>query len=375
MKLKFTICLIVVLIFTNCSDDQCSELDCGPNGICVEGECICSEGYEGVNCETIISLRNLDSISLVNIYSNTNGDQWTYNGEDTYFDHEQGIRIETPNYGSRWDFSQPISSWHGIELNDEGTVSKIILEDCNLDGSIPEIIFSALEYFVCSNNKLKNNIPELNNLPVLKHFDCSMNQLSSQIPGLEDSKHLEYLNCSFNIISGQIPSLSNNALLEAFYCNDNQITGQIPDLINTLNLKHFYCYNNNLTGEIPELNHLLRLFTFYCGNNELTGSFPDISNLSDLWALSIPMNQLEGKIPFLENIPSLQFIFAKENLLSGCMPENPSFCNITIDFSSNVGLAWGGDYDMICDGQNQIGASCIKQNGESGTISLECNCE
>ena len=34
------------------SGDQCADIDCGPNGTCVDGTCQCDEGFSGTNCET-----------------------------------------------------------------------------------------------------------------------------------------------------------------------------------------------------------------------------------------------------------------------------------------------------------------------------------
>lgn len=50
IKLSF----LVLTIFTIGCSDPCSDVDCGSNGICDEGTCICAEGYEGAACETEI---------------------------------------------------------------------------------------------------------------------------------------------------------------------------------------------------------------------------------------------------------------------------------------------------------------------------------
>lgn len=40
------------LMFTPaCGDsDPCKDVDCGANGTCFEGECVCNEGFEGASC-------------------------------------------------------------------------------------------------------------------------------------------------------------------------------------------------------------------------------------------------------------------------------------------------------------------------------------
>ena len=34
------------------TDDPCKDVDCGANGTCFEGACICNEGFEGSDCLT-----------------------------------------------------------------------------------------------------------------------------------------------------------------------------------------------------------------------------------------------------------------------------------------------------------------------------------
>lgn len=43
-----------VSFFAACGDDPidpCAGVDCGDNGTCVEGICVCEDGYSGVSCE------------------------------------------------------------------------------------------------------------------------------------------------------------------------------------------------------------------------------------------------------------------------------------------------------------------------------------
>jgi len=56
MKTKFFQLLSVVAIatvsFNSCTTDACKDVDCGLYGECVDGDCVCDTGYEGVNCDT-----------------------------------------------------------------------------------------------------------------------------------------------------------------------------------------------------------------------------------------------------------------------------------------------------------------------------------
>lgn len=48
--------LLFSLVFLGCRD-KCKKLDCGVNGSCVEGECLCTSGYEGGLCETTVTAK------------------------------------------------------------------------------------------------------------------------------------------------------------------------------------------------------------------------------------------------------------------------------------------------------------------------------
>jgi len=43
---------IGVLSFNSCTTDACKDVVCGQYGECVDGDCVCDTGYEGVNCAT-----------------------------------------------------------------------------------------------------------------------------------------------------------------------------------------------------------------------------------------------------------------------------------------------------------------------------------
>lgn len=38
---------------TACVTDACKDVDCGLNGECVDGDCVCEDGYEGADCSTL----------------------------------------------------------------------------------------------------------------------------------------------------------------------------------------------------------------------------------------------------------------------------------------------------------------------------------
>lgn len=51
MKNLIYIFSIVSVSLFSCKKDPCKDIDCGSNGSCNDGNCICESGYTGTNCE------------------------------------------------------------------------------------------------------------------------------------------------------------------------------------------------------------------------------------------------------------------------------------------------------------------------------------
>jgi hypothetical protein len=68
MKTKFFQILGVVAVsiisFSACETDACKDVNCGDNGTCVDGDCVCDSGYEGVNCQTEERAKFIGSYSV-----------------------------------------------------------------------------------------------------------------------------------------------------------------------------------------------------------------------------------------------------------------------------------------------------------------------
>lgn len=63
MLRKLIYLCFAVALFTACGDDPadpCADVDCGANGVCVDGTCDCEEGYSGANCEILDPCFNVD---------------------------------------------------------------------------------------------------------------------------------------------------------------------------------------------------------------------------------------------------------------------------------------------------------------------------
>ena len=172
-------------------------------------DAFCNDGTGG--CMEELTCRKRDSLALVALYNSTDGANWT-----------------TP-----WDLAMPINTWSGVTLNNTACVTRVILQNKNLVGSLPT---------------------ELGNLEDLEQLILNANELSGTIP-----EELSNLN---NLI---ILRLENNAF-----------TGNIPPILGTLtNLETLYLGFNQLTGNLPpELSNLELLSDLRLHHNQLSGCFP-----------------------------------------------------------------------------------------------------
>jgi hypothetical protein len=48
----FGVAVMATIGMVSCDTDPCKDVDCGNNGICVEGDCVCEDGFGGVDCAT-----------------------------------------------------------------------------------------------------------------------------------------------------------------------------------------------------------------------------------------------------------------------------------------------------------------------------------
>jgi Leucine-rich repeat (LRR) protein len=251
--------------------------------------------------------RERDSLALVELYDNTDGDNWTDN--------------------TNWK-SAPIDTWYGVNVTG-GRVTSLILIDNNLVGSIPSTIenLTSLQSLRLYDNQLTGSIPtEIENLTSLVRLELNDNQLTDSIPsGIENLTSLQILRLNNNQLTGSIPSgIENLTSLHFLYLNNNQLTGPIPPGIGNLtNLQELYLNNNQLTDSIPSsIMSLTKLTELYLNVNYLTDSIPSsIGNLTNLTHLYLNVNFLTGSIPpGIEDLTSLQYLYLNDNQLTGSIP-------------------------------------------------------
>jgi Leucine-rich repeat (LRR) protein len=280
-----------------------------------------------------------DSLALVALYNNTDGDNWEFN--------------------TGWK-TDSVGAWYGIEM-ENGRVVNIYLQGNNLSGSIPPEIGnldSLKQLYLNGNNGLTDSLPaeigslsklerlyiyscnltgsippELGNMASIKQIALDRNSLTGPIPSsFGNLLNLDYLSLHHNNLTDSIPSsfgnLSNLGYLDLRY---NNLTGPIPPEIGDMDyLGEVYLSNNSLNGTIPaSLGNLSRLAFLEINYNELEGSIPpELCNLPDLVTLALSYNQLTGGIPsYIENLTNLRTLMLSGNPLGGTLP--PELGNIS----------------------------------------------
>ncbi len=258
-------------------------------------------GCVRINCRTI------DSLAIVALYHSTDGANW----EDTL------------------DLTQPMHTWHGVTVNEEGCVIELSLSSNELSGSIPPEIgnFTQIEKMYLGSNDLTDSIPsEIGNLTTLKDLRLHNSHLTGSIPSeIGNLKLLEILYLDENHLSGSIPpEIGNLNLLERLYLYENDLSGSIPPEIGNLSeLEILYLYENDLTGSIPsEIGNLNNLHELELDSNWLSGNIPpEIGEMDELEQLGLSINQLTGSIPAeIGNLDNLEILDLSHNQLSGSIP-------------------------------------------------------
>jgi len=204
--------------------------------------------------------------------------------------------------------------WYGVRCS-YGHVSRIVLDDNSLSGSIPA---------------------ELGNLTNLTSLYLNFNSLTGSIPSeLGNLTNLVFLSLNNNSLSGSIPAeLGNLTKVTVLYLNNNSLTGSIPfELGNLTNLTDLSLNFNSLTGSIPfELGNLTNLTSLFLNNNSLSRSIPaELGNLTNLTGLSLTYNSLTGSIPSeLGNLTNLTSLSFNNNSFTGSIPaELGNLTNLT----------------------------------------------
>ncbi|MEM1136110.1 MAG: immunoglobulin domain-containing protein, partial [Bacteroidota bacterium] len=218
-----------------------------------------------------------------------------------------------------WKSNLPLNQWGGVTTNDDGCVTRIILEGKNLVGTIPT---------------------EIGNLSEILEINFGKNNISGTIPA----------------------AFGNLATLKILWLNENQLSGQVPlGFFNMINLTNLYLFQNNLQPPLPnELNQLTKLIVFGFDNNETKfadADFPNINNLIALERFYIQNHAFED-VPAIVNPNLLTEIGIARNKLTfeDILPYAPLTLNV-FSYAPQDSVGDGGSFTV--------------NSGENFTINLE----
>jgi len=237
-----------------------------------------------------------DSLALVALYNTTDGANWT----------------------NTWNLSQPVNSWQGVLLNDDGRVSELNLNSNGLSGDIPSEIgdLSSLINLYLSSNQLTGNIPAtIENLSNLSHLQLNENQLEALPEAIGNLSNLTYLYVQNNQLPHIPASIENLSNLIHLLLNDNQLEA-LPEAIGNLsNLTYLYVQNNQLPHISASIGNLNNLTHLYLHNNQLEHIPDSIGALNNLTELFLQNNQLSHIPASLGNLNSLTILYLHNNEL------------------------------------------------------------
>lgn len=304
-----------------------------------------------VKAPMMVCDRRSDSLELVKFYNATGG----------------------PNWWKKWDLKKPMNSWFGIELNTEGCIKSIFLNDTtlsepilghsgnNMIGSFISMNLPNLKDLNLWNNHLLGNLSDIENLKSieflnifgnqftgfipnfdllnLKHLNISKNNLTGSIPNFNNLPMLEYLEIAYTPITGSIPDFDLPSL-KHLTLQYNQLTGSIPNFTGVPNLESIEAYNNQLTGALPNFNKIPNFIALNMGSNKISGTIPNFDKIPNLKALLIGGNQLKGTIPDFDKLPNLTDVNLADNQLTGPLPgflKSPNLTQIVVNINNLSG--------------------------------------
>lgn len=64
---------LVMALFSACDNKSCDDVLCGTNQICNRGFCVCLDGYEGTDCQTLASQKYVGNFNVSQSCSQGNG--------------------------------------------------------------------------------------------------------------------------------------------------------------------------------------------------------------------------------------------------------------------------------------------------------------
>ena len=225
---------------------------------------------------------------------------------------------------TNWLTNAPLNQWHGVTTDADGQVTRLALNDNNLQGTLPDELLQLgnLTELNLAGNHLSGSIPvDLGQLTLLESLVLKGNQLTGIIPSdIEHLRNLEVFNLAGNQLSGDIPvEIEHLNSLEFLDLSENQLSGPIHPELGQLNaLIHLDISVNRMTGLLPtEMRLLGNLTTLDVSTNaELSGPLP--LSLISLSLESLRVNGTQLCIPLNEEFQEWLSNISDLSDIEGC---------------------------------------------------------
>ncbi len=166
--------------------------------------------YKSMQIEKNTSLHNhnitpMQYKALMDLYYTTGGENWTHNN----------------NWG---DFSQ-VTNWYGIDLDEDGNVISIALDNNNLIGKVPESIgtLSYIKTIDLSSNHITQLPNSIGNLYQLTNLSLAYNHLKTIPHHLNNLTSIELIDIRNNKIKLLPINILNLPALNYFYIDHNPL--------------------------------------------------------------------------------------------------------------------------------------------------------
>ena len=201
--------------------------------------------------------RSTDSLALVKLYQETNGNGWTNN--------------------TNWLSDKPISEWFGVTVINN-RVNRISLRDNSLFGQLPDEIgnFSEITYISLTTNVLIGTLPTtIGNLKKLWFLSVSKNSLSGEVPAsiasIDSLRNLYIYDNLFTKL-GNLSTLKTNIL----FAENNKFT--FTDIIQNISVLTRYAPQKTYTTDIDSSGTEGQFYQY-----EIPSPDPGITNSTYQW--------------------------------------------------------------------------------------------
>ncbi len=223
-----------------------------------------------------------------------------------------------------WNLNNPVNTWTGVELDEEGRVFAINLPDNNLVGNLSDaltnegvLVSTNLRYLNLSGNRIKGQIPtNLGNLADLEYLDLSKNELLGSVPpSIGNLTKLATLWLGYNNLTSIDIDFSRLSDLRNLFLQFNEFT-KLPDNIGELKNLEILSLRGNKFKTLPStLGKLGKLKYLDISENELEQVPASITNLTELEGLLMHTNFFKTIPRDLLNLKKLNLFTTYSNFL------------------------------------------------------------